>query len=59
MLDGQRYYSEFPDEEPEQPRQLPLRDELLGRLAAIEKEISTFMGAGTHQDENIAEGSNR
>ena len=59
MLDGQRYYSEFPDEEPKQPRQLLLRDELLGRLAAIEKEISTFMCAGTNQDENVAEGSNR
>jgi len=43
MLDGQRYYSEFPDEEPERPRLL-LSDELLMTLAAIEREISAFIG---------------
>ena len=56
MLDGQRYYSEFPDEEPEQPRRLLLSDELLVTLAAIEKEISAFIRASTNDDENIAEG---
>jgi hypothetical protein len=44
MLDGQRYYSEFPDEEPERPRLL-LSEELLMTLAAIEREISAFIRA--------------
>ena len=44
MLDGQRYFSEFPDEEPEQPKRLLLSDELLVTLAAIEREISEFIG---------------
>ena len=44
MLDGQRYFSEFPDEEPEQPKRLLLSDELLVTLAAIEREISAFIG---------------
>ena len=39
MLDGQRYFAEFPDEEPEQPKRLLLSDELLVTLAAIEREI--------------------
>ena len=43
MLDGQRYYSEFPDEEPEQPKRLLLSDELLVTLAAIEREITAFI----------------
>ena len=47
MLDGQRYYSEFPDEEPEQPKWLLLSDELLVTLAAIEREISEFIGNAT------------
>jgi hypothetical protein len=50
MLDGQRYFSEFPDEEPEQPKRLLLSDELLVTLAAIEREISEFIG-------NAAEGN--
>jgi hypothetical protein len=45
MLDGQRYFSEFPDEEPEQPKRLLLSDELLVTLAAIEREISAFIGS--------------
>jgi hypothetical protein len=43
MLDGQRYFGEFPDEEPEEPRHLLLSDELLVSLAAIEREISAFI----------------
>jgi hypothetical protein len=52
MLDGQRYFSEFPDEEPEQPKRLLLSDELLVTLAAIEREISEFIGdaAGDKSD---------
>lgn len=43
MLDGKRYFSEFPDEEPGQPPRLVLSDELLVTLAAIEREISAFI----------------
>jgi hypothetical protein len=43
MLDGQQYYAEFPDEQP--PRRLLLSDELLVTLAAIEREISEFIGS--------------
>ena len=44
MLDGQRYFSEFPDEQPAQPKRLVLSDDLLATLAAIEREISEFIG---------------
>jgi hypothetical protein len=50
MLDGQRYYSEFPDEEP--PRRLLLSDELLVTLAAIEREISAFIRTATEDKTN-------
>jgi hypothetical protein len=43
MLNGQRYFAEFPDEEPQQPKRLLLSDELLVTLAAIEREISDFI----------------
>lgn len=52
MLDGQRYFSEFPDEEPEQPGRLLLSDELLVTLAAIEREISAFIG-GVAGEKNV------
>jgi hypothetical protein len=51
MLDGQRYFAEFPDEEPEQPKRLLLSDELLVTLAAIEREISEFIGASGSQSD--------
>ncbi|HZO48425.1 MAG TPA: hypothetical protein VFB68_21250 [Xanthobacteraceae bacterium] len=61
MLDGQRYFSEFPDEEPEQPKRLLLSDELLVTLAAIEREISEFIGDASDDKSNaigaIASGS--
>jgi hypothetical protein len=47
MLDGKRYFSEFPDEEPGQPPRLVLSDELLVTLAAIEREISAFIREGS------------
>lgn len=49
MLDGQRYFSEFPDENPEQPPRLVLSDELLVTLAAIEREISAFIGKSSDE----------
>ena len=54
MLDGQRYFSEFPDEEPEHPKRLLLSDELLVTLAAIEREISEFIGNATEGKADIA-----
>ena len=62
MLDGQRYYSEFPDEEPEQPKRLLLSDELLVTLAAIEREITAFIGSvseGKDDTAGAAVGSNQ
>jgi len=61
MLDGQRYFSEFPDEEPGQPKRLRLSDELLVTLAAIEREISEFIGAaeGKSDTAGTAVGSNQ
>jgi hypothetical protein len=56
MLDGQRYFSEFPDEEPEQPR-LRLSEELLVTLAAIEREISAFIRAASERTEAAAQGN--
>jgi hypothetical protein len=43
MLDGSRYFAEFPDENPAGMGQVPLRPELLTALMAIEREISGFM----------------
>jgi hypothetical protein len=43
MLNGKRYFSEFPDEDPGQMPRLVMSDELLVTLAAIEREISAFM----------------
>lgn len=52
MLDGQRYYAEFPDEEP--PRRLILSDEILVTLAAIEREISEFIGNAMEGKDSVA-----
>jgi len=43
MLDGSRYFAEFPDEDQTGMGQVPLRPELLTALMAIEREISGFM----------------
>jgi len=51
MLDGQRYFSEFPDEEP--PRRLLLSGELLVTLAAIEREISAFIGKADNKTDAL------
>ena len=52
MLDGQRYFSEFPEEGPQ--RRLLLSDELLVTLAAIEKEISEFLRASANETTDAA-----
>ena len=43
MLDGARYFAEFPDEDPNAAA--ALSPEALTALMAIEREISTFIGA--------------
>jgi hypothetical protein len=43
MLDGARYFGEFPDEDPNAAA--ALSPEALTALVAIEREISTFIGA--------------
>jgi hypothetical protein len=45
MLDGNRYFAEFPDEDPAGPSRIPLSPELLTALAAVEREISTFISS--------------
>ncbi|MPZ37223.1 MAG: hypothetical protein GEU95_04035 [Rhizobiales bacterium] len=59
MLDGQRYFAEFPDEEPEEPRRLLLSEELLVSLAAIEREISAFIrGTSEGKSDTIGAAAN-
>jgi hypothetical protein len=40
MLDGSRYFTEFPDENPDR---MPLNPTVLCALVAIEREISRFI----------------
>ena len=56
MLDGQRYFPEFPDEEPDQPR-LRLSEELLVTLAAIEREIGAFIRAASERTDAASQGN--
>ena len=51
MLDGQRYFAEFPDEE--QPPCV-LTSGLLSTLAAIEREISAFITRGSQAPGGLA-----
>jgi hypothetical protein len=53
MLDGSRYYAEFPDEEPEREGRLLMSEELLVTLVAIEKEISAFIRAGDGEERKV------
>jgi hypothetical protein len=57
MLDGHRYFAEFPDEAPQQPRRR-LTDDVLAALAAIEREISAFIDEASERDA-ASVGSNR
>ncbi len=50
MLDGNRYFAEFPDEDPAGSGRIPLSPELLTTLAAIEREISGFIGTEAKSD---------
>jgi hypothetical protein len=53
MLDGQRYFGEFPDEGPDEPRRLLLSEELLVSLAAIEREISAFIQTASGETSGV------
>lgn len=44
MLDGSRYFAEFPEEHPDRA---PLSATLLCALVALEREISRFIDAET------------
>lgn len=44
MLDGSRYFAEFPEEHPDRA---PLSAPLLSALVALEREISRFLDAET------------
>jgi len=44
MLDGDRYFAAFPDEQPERLLKLVLSGTSRAMLAAIEKEISAYIG---------------
>jgi hypothetical protein len=51
MLDGNRYFAEFPDEAQPRPTTPPLvSEELLVTLKAIEREISAFLCGSTQRD---------
>ena len=45
MLNGSRYFAEFPDEDPAGPGRIPLSPELLTALSALEREISEILAA--------------
>ena len=52
MLDGSRYFTEFPDEEPTPAGSSLVSGELLKALAAIEREISAFIRS--RSDDRVA-----
>jgi len=49
MLDGSRYFAEFPEENPDR---VPLNPTVLCALVAIEREISRFV-VKTEGDSNV------
>jgi hypothetical protein len=48
MRDGKRYVTERPADGPAAPDRIPLSPELLTALAAVEREISTFIDSEAH-----------
>jgi hypothetical protein len=49
MLDGNRYFAEFPDEAQPRPSAPLVSEELLVTLKAIEREISAFLRGGAQR----------
>ena len=43
MLDGKRYFAEFPDEDPENQPKLLHSPELIASLRALEKELRPYL----------------
>jgi hypothetical protein len=43
MLDGKRYFAEFPDEDPEKQPRLLRSPELMASLKALEKELRPYL----------------
>jgi hypothetical protein len=43
MLDGKRYFAEFPDEDPENPPKLLRSPELMASLRALERELRPYL----------------
>jgi hypothetical protein len=43
MLDGKRYFAEFPDEDPENQPRLLRSPELMASLKALEKELRPYL----------------
>jgi hypothetical protein len=43
MLDGKRYFAEFPDEDPEKPLKLLRSPELMASLRALERELRPYL----------------
>ena len=50
MLDGNRYFAEFPDENPENQPKLLLSPELMASLRALEKELRPYLESAGHID---------
>jgi hypothetical protein len=56
MLNGKRYYAEFPDEDPaNQPRELR-SPELMSLLKALEKELRPYLKTAPASDAEVAGG---
>jgi hypothetical protein len=54
MLDGRRYFAEFPDEDPAGTHGFPLSPELLTALVALEREISRIIATEANASERDA-----
>jgi hypothetical protein len=50
MLDGQRYFAHYPDEDPATERKPLMSAELIKALATIEKEIRHCLEGGDESD---------
>jgi hypothetical protein len=54
MLNGKRYFAEFPDEDPEnQPKELR-SPELMSLLRALEKELRPYLKTAPTSDAELA-----
>jgi hypothetical protein len=56
MLNGKRYFSEFPDEDPASQRKELRSPELMALLKALEKELRPYLETGSASDPALASG---